>query len=147
MTAPLILAGDSELAALGAQVLGGVLPKEAWTHRAHLAVAVWVIAERPDIVPARDMPAIIRAYNAASGTANTDTGGYHETITQASLRMVAAFLSAQPAGTPAYTVCNALFDSRYGDKDWLLSHWSRDVLFSVAARRGWVEPDKAPLPF
>ncbi|WP_229507356.1 hypothetical protein [Pseudoduganella rivuli] len=147
MTAPLVLAGDSELAALGAQVLGGVLPKAAWTHRAHLAVAVWVTAARPDIVPARDMPGIIRAYNVASGTANTDTGGYHETITLASLRAVAAFLSAQPHGMPPYAVCNALFDSPYGDKDWLLSHWSRDVLFSVSARCRWVEPDKAPLPF
>ena len=28
-----------------------------------------------------------------------------------------------------------------------LSHWSRDLLFSVPARRGWVPPDIAPLPF
>lgn len=146
MTAPLTLASDEELAALGRQVLDGVLPKAQWTHRAHLAVAAWVIAARPDLVPARDMPGIIRAYNVASGTANTDTGGYHDTITQASLRAVAAFLAAQPPGMPLYAQCNALFASPFGDQHWLLAHWSRGALFSVAARRGWVEPDLMPLP-
>jgi hypothetical protein len=29
----------------------------------------------------------------------------------------------------------------------LLAHWTRDRLFGVAARRGWVPPDLAPLPF
>ena len=147
MSAPLLLASDDELAALGRQVRDGVLPKALWTHRAHLAVAVWVIGACPELVPARDMPGMIRAYNVASGTANTDTGGYHETITQASLRAVAAFLAAQAPELPLYAACNALFDSRYGDQHWLLAHWSRDVLFSVAARRGWVQPDLAPLPF
>ena len=32
-----------------------------------------------------------------------------------------------------------------GDKAWPLSFWSRARLFSVAARRGWVEPDLKPL--
>jgi hypothetical protein len=32
-----------------------------------------------------------------------------------------------------------------GDKAWPLGFWSRERLFSVAARRGWVEPDLAPL--
>jgi hypothetical protein len=32
-----------------------------------------------------------------------------------------------------------------GDKAWPLTFWSRERLFSVAARRGWVEPDLAPL--
>ncbi|WP_293907088.1 hypothetical protein [Phenylobacterium sp.] len=41
----------------------------------------------------------------------------------------------------------ALLASPYGRPDWLLAHWSRDVLFSVQARREWVEPDLQPLPF
>jgi hypothetical protein len=28
-----------------------------------------------------------------------------------------------------------------GRSDWLLAHWRRETLFSVAARRGWVAPD------
>lgn len=91
--------------------------------------------------------ALIRAYNEATGVPNTDEGGYHETITQASLRAAAAFLCALPEATPLHAACNALMASPLGRTDWLLSYWSKGLLFSVAARRGWVEPDRAPLPF
>ena len=37
--------------------------------------------------------------------------------------------------------------TEYGRSDWLLRYWSRPVLFSVQARRSWVEPDLEPLPF
>jgi hypothetical protein len=33
-----------------------------------------------------------------------------------------------------------------GARDWPLRFYSRDLLFSVAARRGFVEADLAPLP-
>jgi hypothetical protein len=33
-----------------------------------------------------------------------------------------------------------------GRRDWPLGFYSRELLFSVAARRGFVEPDRAPLP-
>lgn len=138
---------DAQIDHIGRGLLAGTLPKAEWTHAAHLAAAAWVIAVRKDLQPARDMPGIISAYNLASGVANTDTGGYHETITQASLLAVAAFLRAQPEGTPLHMACNRLLASPYGKKDWLLRHWSSATLFSVAARRNWVAPDLAPLPF
>jgi hypothetical protein len=37
--------------------------------------------------------------------------------------------------------------SAQGRSDWLLARWRRETLFSVAARRDWVAPDLAPLPF
>jgi len=42
---------------------------------------------------------------------------------------------------------NGLLESRVGRSDWLLTHWSKTLLFSVAARRRWVDPDLLPLPF
>lgn len=152
---PLVFANDGDVADLGRQVLRGTLPKPLWTHRAHLAFAAWIIAGAPGSAGAGDdprpgvdsVPAIIRAYNVASGTANTDTGGYHDTITQASLRAVAHCLSGLPPGLPLHQACHALFASPFGDSNWLLAHWSRTVLFSAAARRHWVDPDVAPLPF
>lgn len=138
---------DAQIEAIGTQLLAATLPKAEWTHAAHLAAAAWIVSVRKDLNPARDMPGIIAAYNVASGVANTDTGGYHETITQASLQAVAAFLAAQAEGTPLHVACNRLLASPYGSKDWLLRHWSQPVLFSTAARRTWVAPDLAPLPF
>lgn len=94
----------------------------------------------------RDLPGPIRAYNEAIGVPNTDTGGYHETITVASLRAARAWLMITP-GAPLYRALNELLVSKYGRSDWPLACWSKPVLFSVAARRGWVEPDLRPLPF
>ena len=137
---------DNELAAIAAGVLDLTLPKARWTHRGHFACALWLIAKRPDLDLARAMPGFIRAYNEATGVANTDTGGYHETITLASLRGAKAFL-AERNGIPLHAVANALMASPLGDKNWPLTYWTSARLFSVEARRRWVEPDIAPLPF
>jgi hypothetical protein len=95
---------------------------------------------------ARDMPGLIRAYNEATGVHNTDTTGYHETITLASLRAAEAWLRGRP-GVPLYEALNELLATEYGRSEWLLGYWSRPLLFSVAARSAWVDPDLRELPF
>jgi hypothetical protein len=137
---------DDAIHALGRGVLDLSLPKAQWTHAAHFATALWLIACRPDVDPPRAMPGFIRAYNEATGVANTDTGGYHETITQASLRAARNFLAQHP-DRRLFETCNALMASPLGRSDWLLAHWTRERLFSVEARRRWLEPDLKPLPF
>jgi hypothetical protein len=92
------------------------------------------------------MPNIIRAYNEATGVANTDTSGYHETITLASLRAARAFLAKHPA-RPLFMTCNALLNSPLGKSNWPLAYWSRSRLFSVEARRAWLDPDLEVFPF
>jgi hypothetical protein len=136
---------DDDVVAIGRGLFDRTLPKSQWTHAAHLAAAVWIVTSRPDLDAAAALPPAIRAYNEATGVANTETGGYHETITQASLHAVRAFVEAR-AGAPLHALCNALLDSPMGSPDWLLRYWSRPVLFSVAARKGWVDPDIAELP-
>lgn len=137
---------DDDLAAIAHGVMNLSLPKPRWTHQAHFACALWLIAKRPDLDLPRAMPGLIRAYNEATGVANTDASGYHETITQASLRAAGSFLRARP-GEPLHVVLDALMESPLGRSDWLLAHWTKARLFSVEARRAWVEPDLSPLPF
>ncbi|MBX3481529.1 MAG: hypothetical protein KF842_14125 [Caulobacter sp.] len=136
---------DAELSALAEGMIARTLPKDRWTHPAHFAAAVWIVMRRPELVAERDMPCLIRAYNASVGGVNSDTEGYHETITQASLCMVPAAVAEAGEGAAPVVVCNRLLE-RFGRSDWLLRHWTREVLFSVKARRDWVEPDLAPLP-
>ena len=136
---------DTDIARIAAGVIDRTLPKAEWTHAAHFAAALWVL-RRPDMDAARDMPGLIRAYNEATGVPNTDTEGYHETITQASLRAARHWLDERP-GAPLSHVLARLLGSDHGRSDWLLKHWTRPVLFSVEARRGWVDPDLQPLTF
>jgi len=146
MTIFVPFSSDAEIDAIARRVIDRTLPKSQWTHGAHFAAALSLLARHtlPDV--ARAMPVYIRAYNEATGVANTDTEGYHETITQASLRAASAFLGAH-GSLPLFAVCNALMASELGKPDWLLAYWSKARLFSVAARHHWVEPDIAPLPF
>ncbi len=137
---------DEEVLRIGHGLIDRTLPKAEWTHAAHFAATLWLLSHRATADVARDLPGYIWRYNEASGGANTDSGGYHETITQASIRAAAAFLASSPA-RPLYATCNALMASPLGDSNWLLEYWSRPRLFSVEARRAWLEPDLLPLPF
>ena len=136
---------DAEIDRIGRGLIDRSLPKAEWTHTAHFAAACWLL-RRAEVNAVRDMPGFIRAYNEATGTPNTDTGGYHETITMASLRAARAWLEERPHVT-LHAALEELLMSRFGRSDWLLEYWSRPVLFSVTARKTWVEPNRQPLPF
>jgi hypothetical protein len=139
------LTSDAEIDRIGRGVFERSLPKAEWTHAAHFAAAFWVL-RHPALHAERDIPGLIRAYNEATGTPNTDRSGYHETITLASLRAARAWLAARPQ-LALHEALRELLDSAYGRSDWLLAYWSRPRLFSAEARRGWVEPDLRTLPF
>ncbi|MFN7163188.1 MAG: hypothetical protein ACK4P2_00065 [Hyphomonas sp.] len=135
---------DDEIEAIGKGLAARTLAKAEWTHAAHFAAAVWLLRQRGEAAFA-EMPGMIRAYNESVGGQNTDTEGYHETITAASLTMARAHLAAH-VGAAMHEQVNALLAGPCGAPDWILAYWSRERLFSVAARRGWVAPDLAPLP-
>ncbi len=136
---------DADIERIGRGLIDRSLPKPEWTHAAHFAAAFWLL-RRPDRDAVRDMPGLIRAYNEATNTPNTDTGGYHHTITLASLRAASAWLGSRPHAS-LHAALEELLASSFGRSEWLLTYWTRPVLFSVAARRGWIEPDVKPLPF
>jgi hypothetical protein len=145
--APRSFSSEAEIQQIGLGLLDRSLPKPEWTHAGHFAAALWLMRCRPDIDPARDMPALIRAYNEATGVANTNSTGYHETITQASLRAARAFLARYEPDIALHDIVNALVESPLGHPDWLLAYWSKERLFSVVARLHWLEPDLQDLPF
>ena len=137
---------DAEVRELGEGMIARTLPKARWTHAAHWATTLWILMENPKVLPERDMPELIRAYNESVGGENTDTAGYHETITQASIRAARRFLRQREGlGEPLFIQCNALMETELGDPDWLLEFWTKETLFSVEARKSWVGPDKAEI--
>jgi len=93
------------------------------------------------------MPGMIAAYNESVGGVNSDTTGYHETITQASLGAARTVLAGLPEGVSPGQAFAALMASPMADKDWLLAYWSRERLMSAEARRTWMAPDLKPLPW
>ncbi len=142
---PRLFETDADIRRIGLGLLDLSLPRADWTHEAHLAACLWIVTERPDIDPAHDMRAIISGYNEAVGGVNDDSQGYHETITQCFVHAVRAHLAGMGQGTLTERV-NALLASPFGRRDWPLAFYSRARLFSVAARRAFVEPDLMPFP-
>ncbi len=141
MTDPIrFFADDAAIRRVGEGLLGLSLPKSEWTHEAHLAACLWLLTERPEIHPERDLPEIIRAYNCATSTVNDYTQGYHETLTQLFIMGVRKFLLTAPQ-TGLTGRVNALLASEIASRNWPQRFYSSGVLFSVAARRDWVEPD------
>lgn len=135
---------DDAVERIGKGLIDATLPRVEWTHAAHFAAALWLLRHRPDAV--ETLPSLIRRYNEVAGDGNSETSGYHETITQASLRAARHVLLSHD-GLPLHEVLDHLMASPSGRSDWLLAYWSRDRLFSVEARRVWCEPDLQPLPF
>ena len=58
------------------------LPKEEWTHRAHLTVGLWYATRLPYEAALGAMRDGILRLNQAHGVPTTPTRGYHETITR-----------------------------------------------------------------
>jgi hypothetical protein len=140
-----LLHSDDEIDYVARRFIDRSLPHSDWTHSAHFAVALWLLKRRgADAM--REMPLLIRAYNEATGLANTVTSGYHETITIASLRATHSWLRDRP-GVAEYLILNEMLATPVGRSDWLFKYWSKAVLFSPTARSGWVEPDLEPLPY
>ncbi len=143
---PRFFTSDADIAHLGEGLLARTLPRDEWTHEAHLAATTWLVLKRPDIDLDKELPGIIRRYNESVGGVNDDTQGYHETITLTFLHGVRMFLSDADAGEPVYELINELLLAPMGRRDWPLRFYSRERLFSLEARRHFVSPDVAALP-
>lgn len=139
------LATDTAIDRLAKSILDTSLPKDDWTHEAHFAFVLWCIRHRPELTEPDAIRDIITSLNDAHGTPNTAKSGYHHTITLASIR--AARSSQRGAGRHDLLneVLANLMTGPFGQSDWILRYWSKDVLFSAEARRTWLPPDKAPL--
>jgi hypothetical protein len=144
---PRHFACPAEIEQLGEGLLARTLSRKEWTHEAHLAATTYLLLKRPDVDLDKELPAIIRRFNKSVGGVNSDTEGYHETITRVFLGGVRLFLAQADTDDPLHDLVNALLLSPMGRRDWPLRFYSRDRLFSVEARRRFVDPDVAALPW
>lgn len=143
---PRLFTSDAEIAHIGEGLLARALPRAEWTHEAHLAATTYLLLKRPDVDLDRELPDIIRRYNESVGGVNSDSEGYHQTITRAFLHGVRLFLAEADTSEPLHDLVNELLLSPMGRRDWPLRFYSPGRLFSVEARRDFVAPDVAAFP-
>jgi hypothetical protein len=143
---PRFFHSDAEIEHLGEGLLARTLSRDEWTHEAHLAATTYLLLRHPDVDLDRELPTIIRRFNKSVGGVNSDTEGYHETITRVFLHGVRLFLAEADPKEPLHELVNELLLSPMGRRDWPLRFYTRDRLLSVKARRDFIPPDLAALP-
>jgi hypothetical protein len=120
----------------------GTLPREEWTHEAHLLMALWYALHLPEAEVLPNIRTGIRSYNEAVGTANTTTSGYHETLTVFYTQAVKRFLKESGTTLLPEALATILLASEIADRAYPLRFYSKERLFSPEARAVWVEPEK-----
>jgi len=122
---------------------GRVAPAD-FTHREHVRLAYVCLCEEGSAAAAHArVRAAILGFIRHNGVPETK---YHETITQAWVLAVDYFMrKAAPASFESFDAFIAA-DPRLLDSSIMLTHYSKDRLFSSEARAEFVEPDIQDIP-
>lgn len=116
-------------------------PAAEFDHRAHLRVAYVYLTGNGVEAAHRSMRETLRNFIARNGI---DPAKYHETMTRAWIMAVRHFMDSTPS--------SASFDAfieqnpRMLDSGIMMTHYTREALFSDAARAEFIEPDLDPIP-
>ena len=119
-------------------------PKAEWHHRQHIKVAYLYLRRYSLETATVKIREGIQAYNVAHHVEDTLLSGYHDTMTQAWLRLVYFTLCEYGPAENADT----FFDQhpQLSEKKILRFFYSKARFTSPAAKANFVEPDLAPLP-
>ena len=117
------------------------LPYANWTHRAHLAVAVYYSRQMHYPQALDRIRNSIGLYNKTCG----DPSGYNETITIVFMRKIYSELEQQNHCQLTHEEVARL--SELCSVDWLYRYYSPDLIWSTKAKQQWLPPDRAEFDF
>ena len=119
----------------------GRLEKDEWTHEMHLIMGCAMLVRfGPKALPA--MRERILRHNEAIGTINSDSMGYHETLTVYWLWVIRNFLLEKNLTTfDEVTIDELVYEEKLAKRNGWLAFYKEETIKSVAARRGFVPPD------
>jgi len=132
---------QEEIEALIREFEARTLPREKWTHLAHLTMALYYLTSYPVSEATERIRSGIQRLNEAHGVKMTKDHGYHETITLFYIWAVGEYLQNTDSNSSIVELANGLINSLYAEKNFPLEFYSRERLMSWEARIGWLEPD------
>ena len=139
-----LLASEASLQRFVEAWKSGKLPKSAWTHAAHVAMAAYFAFDHAADATFAIMKAGILHHNTSVGTPNTEDNGYHETLTRFWSSEIGEFVRSGRFHSRFEAVRAAV--SAFGeDRDRYRQFYSFDVVRDRRARREWGAPDRNPL--
>jgi hypothetical protein len=120
------------------------LPLEEWHHKQHIKVAYLYLRRFPFEAAMVRMREGVKAFNAAKKIPESLTRGYHETMTQAWMRLVYFTLCEYGPGADADTFYEQ--NPQLSQTKTLRFFYTKEVLQTAEAKAGFVGPDVVPLP-
>lgn len=118
----------------------GAISRDKWRHAEHLTVAFYYIRHSKSLTEATDkMRAGIFNLLKSFDIDLEKEMPYHETLTRFWMAAVDNYADGQN-GYSIVDTTNLILEN-FGDKDLPLKFYSRELLFSDEARKGFVEPD------
>ena len=134
---------DEEVEEVVKRFEGCLLSPDEFNHRPHLLVALTYLIKFPEEEAlARMRRSILRFIEHHEIPPDV----YHETLTVFWVRRVRSFVARSGAGRTLFELANALA-AECGDSRLVYEYFSKELIDSAAARKGWVEPDLKPLDF
>lgn len=143
MTDP--LSSEAALASFLEGFETGSWPGPEWKHVHHVIMAACYLTDLPLDTATQTIRTGIQRYNLSQGGQNTDTSGYHETLTIFWIRIIHRFLDTLPAGQSRLENARAVAAEFGPQRDLFKPYWSFDIVNSVEARRAWLPPNLASL--
>ena len=141
-----VLDSDEALAAFMQGFFDGTFPGKEWHHREHVIMAGWHLLRFSEAETIERTSEAIKRYNLSQGGQNTDSSGYHHTLTVLWVRIAGHALAQQPMGLGERERLRLLADEYSAKTRLYQEYYSYDVVKSTAARLNWVEPDLRRLP-
>ena len=139
------LAGQVDDREFLARFEAAAIPSAEWMHRDHVRMAFLYLADRPFDTALEAIRTGIQQLNRANCVPEGPKTGYHETVTVAWARIVAATIEAH--GSLSSSSAAFLDENPHLlAKTLLRLYYTRDRILSAEAKAVFVTPDLAPLP-
>ncbi len=123
----------------------GMLLKSEWTHEAHLIVGLKILLTYKEQAFPEMKKRIIR-FNESIGTINSESSGYHETLTVFWLWAIKQF--CEEKGITEFDVDaidELLFYEPLAQRKLVEDYYSEAILLLPEARRKFIRPDEKPM--
>jgi hypothetical protein len=120
------------------------LPGTEFNHAAHIAVGATYVCELGAEGALEHLRVAIPRYNVSQGGQNTDTSGYHETLTRFWVERLGEFLRTLPPQSSVEERALAAVGEFSTRVKLFEQYYSFDVVRSLEARRHWIAPDRTP---
>lgn len=126
------------------------LPKEMWTNDWHIMVWIYYSLNAKLWLCTIDnimelLRNNIKSHNKSVWVENTIKSWYHETITRFWKEILTAFVMNQDT-SDMHTITNDFLQTDKSKSEYIFEFYSKELLFSLEARRDFVEPDIQSIP-